>query len=202
MNIFNLNLYKIIKFFILFFSFICCIFLYSCSSIYFFGTSALVVERIVNKRTFYEQIYDEKLKFNIVYSLAREGKLNKYSRIMVVVYNKCALLVGQNKNFLSVNKIIKIVKNVKEIKKVYNRIQIISPIKLIDILEDLLITLTINIKFFFSDINIFSNVKVVTENKNVFLLGEVSYYEASKIINFSTNIFRVKKVVDLFDYLN
>ncbi|MGL4679562.1 MAG: BON domain-containing protein, partial [Plesiomonas shigelloides] len=47
-----------------------------------------------------------------------------------------------------------------------------------------------------------SNVKVTTENGEVFLIGKLTRAEADAATNIARNVSGVKRVVKVFDYVN
>ena len=84
----------------------------------------------------------------------------------------------------------------------YNEIRVGKPISFGTISNDTWITTKVRSQLLGSDKVKASNVKVTTENGEVFLIGKLTRAEADAATNIARNVSGVKRVVKVFDYVN
>lgn len=167
------------------------------------GTAAAVgvaTKVATDPRSTGTQIDDETLEEKISYRLNKDAQLNEEARIEVIAYNGEALLVGQALTNDSVQNATNIAQGVDGVKKVHNYIRLGSKITMSRIAKDSLITTKIKAKLVAETTIKSADIKVLTENAEVFLMGNVTNDDA----NVATHIARytpgVKKVILAFSY--
>ncbi|URJ28115.1 division/outer membrane stress-associated lipid-binding lipoprotein [Candidatus Blochmannia vicinus (nom. nud.)] len=172
-----------------------------CSSMLAIGTAAFITTAWHDPRTIGTQLDDNILETSITYAFNKHQHIKKYARIKPTVYQGNVLLTGQAPSASFIKEAIKIVTKINGTKNIYNAIRQGTPICLQSIFADALISNQIRLNLFLKRDIRASSIKIVTENKEVFLLGQVTYAEgkyAEKIAN-TTN--RVKNVTTTFSYI-
>ena len=167
------------------------------------GIGAATATKIAtDPRTTGTQLDDEIIEEKIAYHLDKDQQLREEARINVVVYNNIALLIGQVPD---VNSQI-VAKNITEglnlTKLIYNEIRIAPKISYAQTLTDSFITSQVKAKMLVSNKVKASDIKVITENGEVFLMGNVTGEQADNAAIIASQIKNVKKVIKAFKYLN
>ena len=120
----------------------------------------------------------------------------------VVSYNGHILILGQVQNQEIKTKIENKVKEITNVKSVTNELTV-SPIATISSrAEDTLITSNVKARFFKENKVSAFHVKVITENKIVYLMGILTEKEAKDAEDIAKNSNKVTKVIKLFEYIN
>jgi len=130
--------------------------------------------------------------------LINENEKFKDSNINVISINNIALIVGQVPNNETKELAEKEVKSISEVKKVYNQITIGNPTSALTRSNDAWLTTKVKTAMLAENGMQSTQVKVLTENSVVYLLGIVTTEEANVAVNVTKNIKGVKKVVKLF----
>lgn len=175
--------------------------LQGCLSTIFIGSTFFTVKSIVDPRTFGRQIDDNTIETFLNIKINKDKDIFKNSRINPVVYNGKVLLIGQCFDILLIKKAEELVKKTHGVKKVYNRIQNTELIGLNKILLDFFITASVKFKILNSGLLNLSTVKVITENKEVFLFGFLTKEEEKIILKLVSRIKYIKKVITIFEYV-
>ncbi|WHL25033.1 MAG: division/outer membrane stress-associated lipid-binding lipoprotein [Candidatus Blochmannia vicinus] len=172
-----------------------------CSSMLAVGTAAFITTAWHDPRTIGTQLDDNILETHIAYSFNKNQHIKKFTRIKNTVYQGNVLLTGQAPSISFVEEAIKIVTKINGTKNIYNAIRQGTPICLQSIFIDTWISNQIRLSLFLKKDIHASSIKIITENKEVFLLGQVTHLEgkyAEKIAN-TTN--GVKNVTTAFSYI-
>ena len=120
----------------------------------------------------------------------------------VVSYNGHVLILGQVQNQEVKAKIENKVKEITNVKSVTNELTV-GPIASISArAEDTLITSNVKARLFKENKVSPFHVKVITENKIVYLMGILTEKEAKEAEDIAKNTSKVTKVVKLFEYIN
>lgn len=135
-------------------------------------------------------------------SFARIQKLEGDIHTNVTSYNGHVLILGQVPNDKIKTKITDQIKELANVKSVVNELTIGPGSSLSARAEDTLITSNVKARFFKE--NKFSPfiVKVITENKAVYLMGILTEKEGKEAEDIAKNTSKVTKVVKLFEYSN
>ncbi len=149
-----------------------------------------------------EAQYDDKaLSYQSQRRINRHAVLRLDSHISTTTYNGVMLLVGQAPNE-EARELAEIEsQSVLGARQVYNRITIAHPISLKERTEDTWITTKVKTALLAETKYNLRNIKVVTENKVVYLLGMADDAQSRKAATIARNIPGVKKVVKLFEYI-
>lgn len=196
-------MYNFMKNYVKFFSLILFSFLIlsACSSMLVISTAAFVTTTWYDSRTVGSQLDDSVLKVHIYHALNQNKQIKKYTRIVNTVYQGHVLLTGQSPSVIFTEEAIKIIMKIHGIKSIYNAIRQDRPISLQSILIDMLISNQIRLNLFTQKNRHISNIKVIVENKEVFLLGRVTNKEGLYAKEISNNVYGVKNVFTVFIYI-
>ncbi len=165
------------------------------------GTVAAVTKVASDPRTMGTQIDDETLEEKIQTKLNRDPQLKEETRIDVISYNGNILLTGQAPELMAVNTAQSIAAGVDGTKNIYNEIRIGRKIGVKQIAQDAWVTTEVKAELLRNLSVKSTNVKIFTENKEVFLMGNVTPRQAQIIIDIVRHIRGVKKVITAFDYI-
>lgn len=147
------------------------------------------------------QVDDEILEEKVAYNLNNDAQLKEEARINVVVYNGKVLLIGQVPNFTAAETARNIAAGVDGVKEVVNEIRTGNIINASQIAMDSWITTTIKSKLLLNSEVKTTEVKVITEDGEVFLLGKLSQSQADAAAEVARNVRGVKKVVKVINYV-
>ncbi|MEK7303349.1 MAG: BON domain-containing protein [Pseudomonadota bacterium] len=117
-------------------------------------------------------------------------------------YNRIVLLTGEAPNATIKADIEKLMMGVDNVRKIYNEIAVAGNTSLASRSNDTLITSTVKARFLAERKFQINHVKIVTENKVVYLLGVVTRQEADNAARIASSTAGVGKVVKVFEYLN
>lgn len=178
------------------------IILQACSSMLAIGTAAFITTTTWNDpRTVGTQLDDKILETYITHTLRKNQQIKKTTRIINTVYQGDILLTGQSPSLLLSKKAIQIITNIHGTKKIYNAIRQKSPISLQATLFDVWISSQIRLNLLIRKNIHAANIKIVTEDQEVFLLGKVTYEEGQYIEKLANTTYGVKKVFTTFIYI-
>lgn len=166
------------------------------------GTTAVATKIAIDPRTIGTQIDDSTLKIHVANALAKDQQLKKEARIVNTTYQSKVLLTGQVPNIYLAKRAKKITMSVNGVTEVYNEIRHGHPVSLRDILMDTWITITIRSQLLASDVIRSTNMKITTENGEVFLLGLVNYTEGKVAAEIASKVSGVKHVITAFTYIS
>ncbi|CAD83578.1 possible lipoprotein [Candidatus Blochmanniella floridana] len=166
----------------------------ACSSMLTIGTAAFVTTTWYDSRTIGSQIDDNILKIHIYHALQKNKQIKQSTRIINTVYQGNILLTGQSPSTELSNQAIQIVMHIDGVKKIYNAIRQSQPISLQNILLDCLISSQIRFNLFTQKNVHINNIKVISENREIFLLGKLTLEERIYAEKVAKNIRGVKNV--------
>lgn len=132
--------------------------------------------------------------------LNHDKQLYGHSSISITVFNNVALLTGQADTTELKDRANKIVSHVKYIKRTYNEINVGEPASTTQQAKDTWITTKVrSVLLAKSELNS-NNIKVITENGTVYLMGNVSRKQADLASDAARQVNGVKQVVKIFEY--
>ncbi len=156
---------------------------------------------VADRRTFSKQIDDQSIEFRAHNELAKVKALSKNTNLHVVSMNGTVLIVGQAPNTYLRELAIKTIQDVPDIVVIHNQVRIGSTTALTTQSNDVWLTSRVKTALLAnSEVNA-KDIKVVTENSEVFLLGLVTPEEANIVVEVTRNISGVNKVLKAFEYL-
>ncbi|OSN09235.1 BON domain-containing protein [Lonsdalea britannica] len=165
------------------------------------GSAAVATKTATDPRTVGTQVDDGTLEMRVSNTLAKDQQLSKEARIIATVYQGKVLLTGQSPNTELSSRAKQIALGVEGTTEVYNEIRQGTPISLGTASMDTWITTKVRSQLLASDQVKSSNVKVTTENNEVFLLGLVTRREGTAAAEIASKVSGVKHVTTAFTYL-
>jgi osmotically-inducible protein OsmY len=153
----------------------------------------------VDRRTTGTILDDKAVEIKATHQLSQNKELWKKSHINVICYNNAILLVGQVPSERDRQYVEALMKDMPHIKKIYNELTIANPIPFSTRSQDTLITTQIKGKMVVSKEVKTSQIKVVTENGVVYLMGLTTPEEQIAATEIAREIKGVEKVVQIFE---
>ena len=157
---------------------------------------------IYDHRNAKTMVEDREITFRVQNKLDSDQELRSKAHLSVTTFNHIALLVGQAPTEELRNRAEAIVKSNSKVKMLYNEVTIEKPISNMALANDSWITTKVKtILTTVSGLNS-STLKVVTENKVVYLMGLTTRAQAKLATEKTRTVAGVQKVVKLFEYLS
>ncbi|PYE33297.1 osmotically-inducible protein OsmY [Idiomarina fontislapidosi] len=161
------------------------------------GAAAVGVSSATDPRTLGTQLDDQAIEMKANAKVGNDNQLKDY-RIRVVSYGKQVLLVGQVDSEAQRARAEDVISDTNGIERVFNQIRLASKAGIATQASDTWISSRVRMKLIADDQVDATDVKVVTENGEVFLLGIVDDAEAERAVDIARNIDGVQKVVKVF----
>ncbi|WP_417665832.1 division/outer membrane stress-associated lipid-binding lipoprotein [Pseudidiomarina sp.] len=162
------------------------------------GATAVGISAATDTRSVGTQIDDQTIEVRVITALKNDDRMDD-SRVQVVSFNRSVLLLGQVTNSSLRELASHIVRNTQGVDRVHNELQVAPVISFGQISKDTYITSKIKAKFVANDKIKVSDIKVVTENGEVALMGLVDRDIAKLAIDIARNINGVTRVIDAFE---
>lgn len=151
-------------------------------------------------RSFGTQLDDEAIENRAINAIRSREDIADQSHVEVVSYNRIVLLIGQTPAVSYRQTLAELVANVPNVRKVYNEMQIAGPRSALTAMSDSTITTKIKSSLLAESDFPSGQIKVVTENGEVFLMGLISRAQAARATDIARSTGGVQKVVQLFEY--
>jgi osmotically-inducible protein OsmY len=164
------------------------------------GTAAGVV--IFDHRSTQTIVEDRDITFKIQHKFDTDQELHNKAHLAVTSFNHIVLLLGQASSAELRSKAEAIAKSNDKVKMIYNEITVEDSISNMASANDSWITTKVKTLLAATPGLSSANLKVVTENKVVYLLGLTSRTQAKIAADKTRTVAGVQKVVKLFEYLN
>lgn len=123
------------------------------------------------------------------------------SHIVIISHNGAVLIAGQTGSKTLKNLAGDTVKAVLKVRKVYNELEVSGPTTLLVRSSDSWITAKIKARMVAEKNYPLDNVKVITENGTVYLMGLVTPEQATTTVNIVKQAYGVQKIIKVFEYL-
>lgn len=175
--------------------------LQGCIATALISSAAVATKVATDPRSTGRQIDDEILEERVAFNLNKDAQLRQEARINVVSYNGKVLLIGQAPDADVIENAKNITAGVEDVSDVYNEIRRGKKIGLSQISVDSWITSTIKSKLLLESKVKSTDVKVITENGEVFLMGKLSQAQANAVANIARNVKGVRKVIKVISYV-
>ncbi|GHD96211.1 MULTISPECIES: division/outer membrane stress-associated lipid-binding lipoprotein [Pseudocitrobacter] len=165
------------------------------------GGAAVGTKAATDPRTVGTQVDDGTLELRVNTALSKDEQIKKEARINVTAYQGKVLLVGQAPNTALASQAKQIAMGVDGATEVFNEIRQGTPISLGTASTDTWITTKVRSQLLTTDQVKSSNVKVTTENGEVFLMGLVTDREGKAAADIASRVSGVKRVTTAFTYI-
>lgn len=174
-----------------------CLFLLNGCAGLFVAGAATTVDVATDTRTTQEIWDDNNIEFEIA-GISNKPPFRGHSRIHANSFSGTVLLIGQADSEQLSEDIEKNVRALKGVKKIHNQLRIKQPISFGQISKDSWITTKVKSSLLTdSELNGI-NIKVITEDGEVFLIGKVTSKQADIASEIARNISGVKQVIKAF----
>lgn len=165
------------------------------------GSAAVATKSATDPRTVGTQVDDGTLELRVTNAISKDEQLKKEARVVATAYQGKVLLTGQTPTTELSNRAKQIALGVEGAAEVYNEIRQGNQVSLGTASMDTWITTKVRSQILASDTVKSSNVKVTTENGEVFLLGLVTQREGASAAEIASKVSGVKHVTTAFTYL-
>jgi osmotically-inducible protein OsmY len=180
--------------------------LFTCCLLIMTGCGSLLASMQVDtiddqphERTLARVIEDDNIETKAKVNIHASNGAFRDTHLVVVSYNGYVLLAGQVTDKALKSAATKVVRKVHGVRRIYNELEIGAPSSGMTRSRDTWITAKIK-SILLARSNIpGTQVKVVTENSVVYLLGLVTEQEAARISNAAAGVSGVQRVVRLFE---
>lgn len=172
--------------------------LQACTTAIVAGT-VTAVSAANDPRSIGKQIDDNAIEVKAMLELMKDDGLSKHTNINVISYNGKLLIVGQSPNKFLIDTAINIIKSIDGVTKIHNQIKLGTPASFSTKTSDVWITTKVKSELLTDDVVKGHNIKVVTENKEVYLMGLVSKEQSELAAEIASNVSGVTKVVTVFE---
>ncbi|WON76529.1 division/outer membrane stress-associated lipid-binding lipoprotein [Serratia sp. UGAL515B_01] len=165
------------------------------------GSAAVATKTASDPRTVGTQVDDGTLEARVESALRKDQQLKKEARVVATAYEGKVLLTGQAPSTELASRAKQIALGVEGAVAVYNEIRQGTPVSLGTASSDTWITTKVRSQILTSDTVKSSNVKVTTENGEVFLLGLVTQKEGQSAAQIASQVSGVRHVTTAFTYV-
>lgn len=165
------------------------------------GSAAVATKTATDPRSVGTCVDDGTLEAVVESALSKDQQLKKDARVVATAYQGKVLLTGQSPNADLTARAKQIAMGVEGTTEVYNEIRQGTPVSLSTASSDTWITTKVRSQLLTSDTVKSSNVKVTTENGEVFLLGLVTQQEGQSAAQIASQVSGVKHVTTAFTYV-
>lgn len=155
-----------------------------------------------DRRSFSTMADDEKIVYKATRKMGDVPGLSTNSHIVLVSYNHVVLLAGQVATPELRDQAKQIAQDTPKVRRVFNELTIGPPIGTARRSKDAAITTNIKTRFVATTNVSARQIKVVTEDGVVYLMGITSRDQANAAAEIARNSTGVKRVVKLIEYLN
>lgn len=153
------------------------------------------------ERTFGTFIDDEHIETVAMVNLRKASEGLNESHLDVTSFNGVVLLTGQVRAERLVREAEAVVSAVKNVRRVYNELEVAGPTSMLTRSGDSWVTGKVKTRLIAAPEAPGRDVKVVTENGVVYLLGLVTRAEADAATEVARNVGGVRRVVRMFEYV-
>lgn len=165
------------------------------------GAGATATAKVAtDPRTAGTQVDDTTLNSRMGMKIKNNGSQFIGARIVSSTYSGDIILTGQASRE-QIEKAESLAYEVEGVKKVYNQIRVGQPVSAGTITNDTWITTKVKSQLILNAKTKARNIKVVTENREVFLIGIVTPEDGKAAAQLASKVDGVKKVITLFTYI-
>ncbi|WP_198266291.1 BON domain-containing protein [sulfur-oxidizing endosymbiont of Gigantopelta aegis] len=157
----------------------------------------------MDKRTTGDYVEDQNIKSKFTHLYYQNDALTEQTHVNVTSYNRQVLITGEAPTDELKQQLSIIAGQIKNVRKHFNEVVVAEPTSMSVRTNDSYITSKIKTSIFthISELD-GAQVKVVTENGSVFLMGLVNREQAKQITEIARTTNGVKRVIKLFEYPN
>lgn len=166
------------------------------------GGAMVATNTVTDPRSVGTQVDDGTLELRVENAINKDGQLRKEARISATAYQGVVVLAGQVPNQDLQTRAKQIAEGVEGVRRVHNELRLGNPIGLDVAASDTWVTTKVRSQILTSSQVKSSNIKINTENGEVFLLGLVTRQAGQTAAQIASQTAGVKKVITAFDYVD
>ncbi len=163
------------------------------------AVSATAVSVSVDRRTAGTQLDDMNAEAKASKLISENDNLRENGNIEVTVYNRVALITGQAPDPGAIAEAESLIKGIRYIQKIHNQARVGEPIAGSTVLYDRWLATKIRTKILASDKVPTSQISIIVEDSEVFLMGLVTNQEATAAVEIARHVDGVARVVRAFE---
>lgn len=154
-----------------------------------------------DRRSIGNQIDDQSIEVEAYNEITKNKPLSEQTNLHVTSVNGSVLIIGQAPTTHLRDQAIKIINEIEGVVRIHNQIRIGNLTSVTTQTNDIWLTSKVKTALFSSDKVSAKDIKVITENAEVFLMGIVSKKEADAAVDITRNISGVNRVFKAFEYI-
>lgn len=158
-------------------------------------------QAVYNRHSIEKKVNDQYISMRAFQALHFKTEDFNDANISIATYNGEVLLAGQAPTTWQRQKAEHIVRAIPDVKTVYNQIKIASPSSTLTRVSDAWITSKVKAKLIAAEDVDATQIKVVTENGTVYLMGIVPPTDAMAAVEVARQTDGVERVVKIFSYI-
>lgn len=175
----------------------------SCTSILVRTTGAQGIQEDPTERTAGAVVEDQSIETKVVVNMKSQEPAFRQASIDVVSHNGVVLLIGQVASQALKERATEIASQASaKIKRIHNELEVSGSTSLLSKSNDTWIATKIRTLMFTNGDVPSDQVRVITENGAVYLMGLISQVEGDHAANLARNVSGVTRVVKVFEYIN
>ncbi len=174
----------------------CVLFLSGCMDVATTGAQV-----VYNRHKLQKNLQDQLITMHAFKALNYRTDQFNNANIAIATYHSEVLLAGQVPSSWQKIKAEQIIKGIPDIKEIHNLLRVSQPSSTITRISDAWITAKVKAKLLSSDEVDATEVKVITENGTVYLMGILPATEANAAVDIANDTAGVTNVVKIFSYI-
>lgn len=175
----------------------------SCTSILVRTTGAQGIQEDPTERTAGAVVEDQSIETKVVVNMKSQEPAFRQASIDVVSHNGVVLLIGQVASQALKERATEIASQASaKIKRIHNELEVSGSTSLLSKSNDTWIATKVRTLMFTNGDVPSDQVRVITENGAVYLMGLISQVEGDHAANLARNVSGVTRVVKVFEYIN
>ena len=157
----------------------------------------------VTQRAIGARITDESIESRIRTNLAAQETTLDAANIAVTAHKGVVLLVGQVPSPEMKRRAVEIASEASsQIRRIHDELEVTGNTGFLARGNDMLISTKVRTRLLTGDIDVDADIRVVTENGAVYLMGVISRERADEVAALISDISGVTRIVKVFEYLN
>jgi len=185
---------------------LCCLvipcLLSACAGVVVAGAAAGGAAVGADERSASTMLDDERIELEANRAIGNDTDLRERAHISVTSFDRIVLLTGQAPDRDLKRRAVDLVRHVKGVRRVHDAITIGRPLPLKERLVDAGLTAKVKTTLLSSKGFKATKIKVVTEDRTVFLMGLTSRATAAAMAAMVRQVDGVRKVVEVFEYID
>ena len=165
------------------------------------GAAGGTAMAIHDRRSTETMIKDQQIESAATDKIYGDKKLEKKIHVNVTSFNQVVLLTGEVRSADLRDYAVEVIRNIPHVKRIHNELVVSNLTSFASRSADSLITSKIKTKMIGKKDLDATRVKVVTEDKRVFLMGLVTEKESELAVDVARNVSDVKQVVKIFEII-